>query len=43
MFGMFGLFGKSFDPVKDIPDLSGKIILVTGGEFSKPQPNQWNH
>ena len=27
------LFGKSqtFDPVKDIPNLSGKIILVTGG------------
>lgn len=27
------LFGKSytFDPIKDIPNLSGKIILVTGG------------
>ncbi|OCK79483.1 oxidoreductase-like protein [Lepidopterella palustris CBS 459.81] len=26
---MFG--GKSFDPANDIPDLSGKVILVTGG------------
>ena len=24
-------FGKSFNPEKDIPDLSGKVILVTGG------------
>lgn len=23
--------GKSFDPVKDIPDLSDKVIIVTGG------------
>ncbi|GAB7338847.1 hypothetical protein MBLNU457_5536t2 [Dothideomycetes sp. NU457] len=29
MFG-FG-FSGSFDPAKDIPDLSGKVILVTGG------------
>lgn len=28
---MFGLFGKSWIPEKDIPDLSGKVILVTGG------------
>ncbi|GAB7348097.1 hypothetical protein MBLNU459_g6122t1 [Dothideomycetes sp. NU459] len=28
---MFSLFGKSFDPAKDIPDLSGKVIIVTGG------------
>jgi hypothetical protein len=27
---MFG--GKSFNPETDIPDLSGKVILVTGGE-----------
>lgn len=26
-----GLFGKSFTPSTDIPDLSGKVILVTGG------------
>ncbi|KAG1796067.1 uncharacterized protein HD556DRAFT_1362675 [Suillus plorans] len=26
-----GLFSKSFDPVTDLPDLSGKVILVTGG------------
>jgi len=25
------LLGKSFDPEKDIPSLSGKVILVTGG------------
>lgn len=29
---MFGLFeGKTFNPGADIPDLSGKVILVTGG------------
>jgi hypothetical protein len=27
------LFGKSFEPEKDIPSLAGKVILVTGGEF----------
>lgn len=32
MFGLFG--GKSFDPEKDIPDLSGKVIIVTGGTHS---------
>lgn len=32
---MFEWFiGKSFDPEKDIPDLSGKVILITGGKFS---------
>jgi hypothetical protein len=25
--------GKSFNPAKDIPDLSGKVVLVTGGMF----------
>ncbi|THW31089.1 NAD(P)-binding protein [Aureobasidium pullulans] len=29
MFGLFG--GKSFEPAKDIPDLSSKVIIVTGG------------
>ncbi|KIY48186.1 retinol dehydrogenase 12 [Fistulina hepatica ATCC 64428] len=29
---MWGGYRK-FDPLKDIPDLSGKVILVTGGEF----------
>lgn len=24
---------SKFDPVKDIPDLSGKIAIVTGGKF----------
>ena len=27
----FGLLGSSFDPQRDIGDLSGKVILVTGG------------
>lgn len=26
-----GIFSKSFDPVTDLPDLSGKVILITGG------------
>ena len=30
---MFGFGGKTFDPEKDIPDLAGKVILVTGGEW----------
>jgi len=25
------VFGKSFDPIKDIPSLEGKVILITGG------------
>ncbi|CAL1709029.1 unnamed protein product [Somion occarium] len=28
---MGGLFSKGFDPTKDISDLSGKVIIVTGG------------
>ncbi len=28
------LFGKSFNPEKDIPSLAGKVILVTGGQYS---------
>jgi hypothetical protein len=28
-------FGKTvFDVVSDIPDLSGKVFLVTGGQFN---------
>ncbi|KAG9622101.1 oxidoreductase, partial [Aureobasidium melanogenum] len=48
MFGLFG--GKSFDPEKDTPDLSGKVIIVTGGntglgkesvlQFAKHNPSQ---
>ncbi|KAF8833682.1 hypothetical protein BDN67DRAFT_916467, partial [Paxillus ammoniavirescens] len=26
-----GLFSKSFNPLTDLPDLSGKVIIVTGG------------
>ncbi|KAG2151604.1 NAD(P)-binding protein [Suillus bovinus] len=26
-----GFFSKSFNPVTDLPDLSGKVILITGG------------
>ena len=33
MFGLFG--GKSFEPENDIPDLSGKVIIVTGGTVHK--------
>jgi hypothetical protein len=31
---------KNFNPSKDIPDLDGKIILVTGGTAS---PSTQNH
>lgn len=30
----FGLLGSSFKPVRDIPDLAGKVIFVTGGELA---------
>ncbi|RAL65533.1 hypothetical protein DID88_001098 [Monilinia fructigena] len=33
VFGFLGLGGVSFEPEKDIPDLSGKVILVTGGNI----------
>ncbi|KAH9921374.1 hypothetical protein B0H21DRAFT_701637, partial [Amylocystis lapponica] len=26
-----GWFSKSFDPAADLPDLTGKVIIVTGG------------
>jgi hypothetical protein len=29
----FGLVGYSFSPERDIGDLSGKVILVTGGTY----------
>lgn len=29
-----GLLGSSFKPERDIPNLEGKTILVTGGMFS---------
>lgn len=29
----FGLLGASFEPRRDITDLSGKVIFVTGGKF----------
>ena len=32
VYELFG--GNSFSPEKDIPDLSGKVILVTGGSSS---------
>jgi hypothetical protein len=28
---MFGFGGLTFKPDTDIPDLSGKVVLVTGG------------
>lgn len=27
-----GLFSRSFNPLTDLPDLSGKVIIVTGGK-----------
>ena len=34
-FNAYGLFGgDTFLPEKNIPDLSGKVILVTGGQSS---------
>ena len=27
------LFGKTWEPERDIPSLQGKVILVTGGEL----------
>lgn len=33
---VYGLFGSNtFSPKIDIPDLSGKVILVTGGQLSQ--------
>ena len=26
---------SSFDPTKDVPSLDGKVIVVTGGKFSR--------
>lgn len=28
-----GLFGQSFRPERDIPDLAGKVVFITGGMF----------
>jgi len=25
---------KAFDPEQDIPDLTGKVIIVTGGKYA---------
>lgn len=35
----FGLVGYSFEPQRDIGDLSGKVILVTGGIYQKNMNN----
>lgn len=32
-----GFLGSSFDPERDTPDQSGKVIFVTGGQPSKPE------
>jgi hypothetical protein len=28
-----GFFSKSFNPAVDLPDLSGKVVLITGGKY----------
>jgi hypothetical protein len=28
-----GFIGESFQPDRDIPDLTGKVVLVTGGRY----------
>lgn len=34
----FGVLGSSFDPKRDIGDLSGKVIFVTGGSTLAHSP-----
>ena len=34
----FGLYGESFVPERDIGDLAGKVILVTGGSTTMFPP-----
>lgn len=29
---MSGFFSRRFDPAMDLPDLKGKVIIVTGGK-----------
>lgn len=36
-------WGKSFDPDRDIPDLSGKVILVTGGTSRRTTQDSSTH
>lgn len=38
---MGAMFGKTFNPDKDIPSLDGKVVLITGGESvtSDGKPN----
>ncbi len=31
LFGLFARGGATFKPETDIPDLGGKVVLVTGG------------
>jgi hypothetical protein len=31
---MRGPFSKNFDPAQDLPDLKGKIIILTGGKWA---------
>ena len=30
---MGSFFSKSFDPATDVPDLKGKVVIVTGGKY----------
>lgn len=31
-----------FDPATDVPDLSGRVVIVTGGKWVKPPPDLAN-
>jgi len=37
-YGMLSFSGVSFKPEKDIPDLAGKVIFITGGPPTLPLP-----
>jgi hypothetical protein len=39
---MFGFWGPAFNPDKDIPDLEGKVIVVTGVRNFELLPRESN-
>lgn len=38
-YGMLNFGGLSFNPATDIPDLSGKVIFITGGMYLSIEAN----